>query len=227
MSEGAGCSVAAAAAADQRAVRRARRLRHAARAGAGGGLRTALAEVRVVIVGADGHTTAIETDAAGRLAVDLPPGKVRVVIAAPGFERLEETVEIRRRATTERQLFPRPTEWNPYRTVVRNTTEKRPEAGARSLSREEIATMPGSQGDPLRALQNMPGVARTPGGLGLWCCAGRARCSRGCSSASTQCRGPSTRWRWRAWCRPTSSSASTSCRATSTAATATRRAGWW
>ncbi|MBZ5715372.1 TonB-dependent receptor [Nannocystis pusilla] len=131
------------------------------------GLRTALAEVRVVIVAASGEATVALTDAAGRLAVDLPPGKVRVVIAAPGFERLEQTLEIRARATTERQLFPRPTEWNPYRTVVRDAQEKRPEAGARSLSREEIATMPGNQGDPLRALQNMPGVARTPGGLGL------------------------------------------------------------
>lgn len=131
------------------------------------GLRTALAEARVVLVSAGGETTIVETDAAGRIAVDLPPGKLRLVIATPGFERLEQTLEIRARATTERQLFPRPTEWNPYRTVVRDATEKRPEAGARSLSREEIATMPGSQGDPLRALQNLPGVARTPGGLGL------------------------------------------------------------
>ncbi|HEY8376970.1 MAG TPA: TonB-dependent receptor, partial [Nannocystis sp.] len=129
------------------------------------GLRTALADVRVVIVG-EGYTLAAQTDAAGRFAVEVPAGTARVVIAAPGFARLEQTVEIRARRTSAREIFVRPTEYNPYRTVVRGR-ERRPEAGARSLSREEILTMPGSQGDPLRALQNMPGVARTPGGLGL------------------------------------------------------------
>lgn len=165
------------------------------------GQRTALAQVRVVLVSASGATTVVETDAAGRLAVSLPPGEVRVVIAAPGFERFEQTLEVRARQTTERQLFPRPTAWNPYRTVVRDPAERRPEAGARPLSREEIATMPGSQGDPLRGLQKCQGWRARRAGWGSWCCAGRARCSRGCSWASTRCRGRSTRWRWRAWCR--------------------------
>lgn len=131
------------------------------------GLRTALADVRVIVVGAEGWVTTGQTDAAGRIALELPPGKMRVVIVVPGFERLEQALEIRGGQTTERQLFARPTSFNPYRTVVREATERRPESTTRSLSREEIATMPGSQGDPLRALQNMPGVARTPGGLGL------------------------------------------------------------
>lgn len=130
------------------------------------GLRTALADVRVVLVG-EGWTAATQTDAAGRLVIDLPPGRTQVVIATPGFVRFEQAVEVRPGKVSERQFFVRPTDLNPYRTVVRNRTERRPETTARSLSREEIATMPGSQGDPLRALQNLPGVARTPGGLGL------------------------------------------------------------
>ena len=132
------------------------------------GQRTALAYVRVSVLSADGAARAATTDSAGRLRLRLPPGRARVVIAAPGFETFEEIVEVAPRKAVERQLFPRPTELNPFRTVVRGAaTPQRPETTARTLSREEIATMPGSQGDPLRALQNLPGVARTPGGLGL------------------------------------------------------------
>ena len=131
------------------------------------GVRTALSDARVTIVGEAGWTTTVETDAAGRLAIALPPGRARIVIAAPGFRRFEQAIEVTSGATIERKIFVRPTELNPYRTVVRNAPERRPETNARTLSREEIATLPGSQGDPLRALQNLPGVARTPGGLGL------------------------------------------------------------
>lgn len=109
------------------------------------------------------------SDAAGEVVLATPPGLVRLVVVAPGFERLEAVVEVRAGATTAAPLFPRPLELNPYRTVVRAPTESArvPEVAARTLSREEIATLPGSQGDPLRALQNLPGVARAPGGLGL------------------------------------------------------------
>jgi hypothetical protein len=133
------------------------------------GTRAALSDVRVTVVPAEGAawTATIDTDAAGRFALDLPPGKVRVVVAAPGFARLEQVVEVKVGKTSEAQLFVRPTEYNPYRTTVREAGVRRPETIGRTLSREEIATLPGSQGDPLRALQNMPGVARTPGGLGL------------------------------------------------------------
>ncbi len=109
------------------------------------------------------------TDADGGLVLLTPPGLVRLVIVAPGFERFEQVIEVTAGATTAVKLFPKPLELNPYRTVVRAPPEtaRVPDVAARTLSREEIATLPGSQGDPLRALQNLPGVARTPGGLGL------------------------------------------------------------
>jgi len=37
---------------------------------------------------------------------------------------------------------------------------------ARTISREEIVTLPGSLGDPVRAIQNLPGLARPPFGSG-------------------------------------------------------------
>ncbi len=110
------------------------------------------------------------TDAAGNLSMTTPPGLVRLVIVAPGFERFEQVIEVSAsQSTAQLKLFVRPQGINPYRTVVKAPTESTrvPDVTARTLSREEIATLPGSQGDPLRALQNLPGVARTPGGLGL------------------------------------------------------------
>jgi hypothetical protein len=149
-----------------------------------GGQREPLADVAVVAVPASSRRLrAVEdpasdrpawlrqarSDAAGAVSLAAPAGLVRLVVVAPGFDRLEQVVEVRAGATTEVRLYPRPQGWNPYRTVVRDAkaTPRAPDVAARTLSREEIATLPGSQGDPLRALQNLPGVARTPGGLGL------------------------------------------------------------
>lgn len=149
-----------------------------------GGDRTAVADVAVIAVPASSRKLrAIDdpasdrpawirqarTGADGALELTTPPGLVRLVIVAPGFERFEAVVEVAVGEVTPIKLFPRPLGLNPYRTVVRAPVESArvPSPATRTLSREEIATLPGSQGDPLRALQNLPGVARTPGGLGL------------------------------------------------------------
>ena len=42
-----------------------------------------------------------------------------------------------------------------------------PEETKETLTRAELTTVPGTIGDPLRVVQNMPGVARAPFGLGL------------------------------------------------------------
>ena len=148
------------------------------------GTRTAMAEVGVIVVPASDRRLPARADPAsdrprwirevrtgsdGSLALVSPPGLVRVVIVAPGFERFEAVLEVPRGGEVVAKLFPRPLGLNPYRTVVKTANEptRAPTVAARTLSREEISTLPGSQGDPLRALQNLPGVARTPGGLGL------------------------------------------------------------
>ncbi|HRI09450.1 MAG TPA: TonB-dependent receptor, partial [Nannocystaceae bacterium] len=68
-----------------------------------------------------------------------------------------------------RPIFLWPTAESRYRTVVaaRRDPARHPAPVERHLDREELRTLPGSQGDPLRALQSLPGVARTPFGLGL------------------------------------------------------------
>lgn len=122
---------------------------------------------------ADGAPAWVRTatsEADGRVVVsDVPVGRVRVVVIGDGFERHEHVLE---HDGSKRipPLFVRELDRNPYRTIV--TRQPRvlvdpPKSTTRVLSREEIRTVPGTQGDPLRAVQNLPGVARAPAGAGL------------------------------------------------------------
>jgi hypothetical protein len=97
---------------------------------------------------------------------EVPAGKVHVAVVAAGHERIEYVVDVGAKPQTL-GIFAMPDDASAYRTVVRTRAEQRAQAKSEILTREEIATLPGSQGDPLRALQNLPGVARVPGGLGL------------------------------------------------------------
>jgi hypothetical protein len=113
---------------------------------------------------------AVTTDADGRFEVpDVPGPRVRVVVIALGFLRAEHIVAIAPGKTTRATVFAPPDPDEPYRTVVAppSAPAATEEPARRVLEREEIRTAPGTQGDPLRALQNLPGVARVPGGLGL------------------------------------------------------------
>jgi TonB family protein len=70
---------------------------------------------------------------------------------------------------------PNPVDWICYaRKRIGGLNETRvkakpehPEETKQTLTKAELTTVPGTLGDPLRVLQNMPGVARAPFGLGL------------------------------------------------------------
>lgn len=98
---------------------------------------------------------------------DLPAGRIRVAILVPGYERRDQIVEVAPGDTAALRMYVPPLEGSPFRTVVAAHPVPRSQVTEHVLTKEEIATLPGSQGDPLRALQNLPGVARPPAGLGL------------------------------------------------------------
>ncbi|MCA9714548.1 MAG: TonB-dependent receptor [Myxococcales bacterium] len=115
----------------------------------------------------------VETDDAGRFRVEaeLPGTRARVVILAAGYRRLDYVVARDRERPGEKvtRFFLRPDGEDPYRTVVRDQSAPEEDGGfaRRSLRKEEIDTVPGAWGDPLLALQNMPGFFRAPAGLGV------------------------------------------------------------
>lgn len=109
------------------------------------------------------------TDEEGRFSFeDLQAPKVRLVVIAAGYRRLEVIVDATQLKQRGVVMFATPDEEGAMRTIVETSAEPPPEqVKSTVLDAEEIRTAPGTQGDPLRALQNLPGVARTPGGLGL------------------------------------------------------------
>ena len=108
-----------------------------------------------------------ETDEQGRFVLrGVPDGRLRIIVLAPGFERLEYIEQLGADQTlTLRYFIPRASD-NPFRTVV-PAEPIREEVARRTITAQEITSLPGTQGDALKAIQNFPGVARAPFGIGL------------------------------------------------------------
>jgi TonB family protein len=108
-----------------------------------------------------------ETGADGRFELrGVDAGDVIVRVASSEHEplSLRETIEAGRRREVEYRVTRR--RYDPYEAIVRGERERR-EVSVHTLETEEVRTIPGTQGDTLKVLQNLPGVARAPFGIGL------------------------------------------------------------
>jgi TonB family protein len=102
------------------------------------------------------------TDAEGRFSLrGIPDGTFRVVLSQSGYETsfVEESFSQKERTAVTVYLQPR--EANKFETVVRRKRAQK-EVSKISLTREEVKRVPGSFGDPLRVIENLPGLARAP-----------------------------------------------------------------
>lgn len=104
------------------------------------------------------------SDENGKFALETLAGICEVRIAAADFEvfKTKEPLEPNEVKEVKYYVLPRP---SGFQTVVRDSKEKK-EVVRRTLSRTEIQKIPGTFGDPIRVIQNFPGVARAPFGLG-------------------------------------------------------------
>jgi len=133
-----------------------------------------VAGATVIVRDADGVEYPTTTDADGNFRVEgLVPGKVHIHVEARGrkAEDLDEDVGpgeeamVTLRLASDEEPPPPPPNLPPGEVVeeVRVRGERPPrEVTKRSIPREEIALIPGTNGDALRSLQNLPGVARPP-----------------------------------------------------------------
>ncbi|MCW5805871.1 MAG: TonB-dependent receptor [Deltaproteobacteria bacterium] len=96
----------------------------------------------------------------------VPAGKYQVLAVDPKYDRLARPIEIAKRETIEIRLWMRPKGGNPYETVVEGEREQI-EVTRRSLQRQQLTSVPGTFGDPIRAITTLPGMQRAPFGLGL------------------------------------------------------------
>ncbi|MBW2278798.1 MAG: TonB family protein, partial [Deltaproteobacteria bacterium] len=104
----------------------------------------------------------VVTDAGGVFALpDLIAGAFQVDVVAAGFKPFSTTEELVEGEQLE-VIYRLEAESALYETVVRGRRPPR-EVTRREVTRREITRIPGTGGDALRSIQNMPGMARAPG----------------------------------------------------------------
>jgi TonB family protein len=96
----------------------------------------------------------------------VAPGKYTVLAVDPKYDRLARPIKIEKREAVEVRLWMRPKGGNPYETIVEGEREVL-EVTKRTLQRQQLTSVPGTFGDPIRVIQTLPGVQRAPFGLGL------------------------------------------------------------
>ncbi|HMJ13127.1 MAG TPA: TonB family protein [Polyangiaceae bacterium] len=139
-----------------------------------------VANARVTVRAADGSERVTTSDANGAWRITgLGPGAVQIRIEVAGYQpaSLEEQLAsgeetkliVRLAAVAPAAEEPEAAEEEPTSAVEVFVEGERPprEVTRRTLSRNEMSTMPGSFGDALRSIQNLPGVARPPPFSGL------------------------------------------------------------
>lgn len=103
------------------------------------------------------------TDAKGRFVFEgVPAGEWQIVVNATGYMRLEKQEKFSPEAGGTRRLYLERATYQGLETVVVDRAKKRDDA-KRTLKTEQFISMPGANGDPVKAVQNLPGVARAQG----------------------------------------------------------------
>jgi TonB family protein len=161
VSPGAGAAAAEGAAAPAPAVP-SRNLAGVVRSSAG---EVPIAGATVTLRADGGVEKVARTGADGSWAfLDLVPGTYTVLVQAPGYQKLD--VQERVVAGEATDVVYRLTAEGEIQVVVRGKRPPR-EVTKRTLERREIERIPGTNGDALKSLQSLPGVARPPGFIGL------------------------------------------------------------
>ncbi|MBX3229360.1 MAG: TonB family protein [Labilithrix sp.] len=143
---------------------------------------TPIAGATITAVGPDGQpqTTTTADDGTWKLE-RLPFGKYTITIAASGFdpqtdeEMLDPGTEAKLDSRLVRpEVAPPPpppgrrgADTEPIEEVTVKGTKPPREVTKRTLEQRELTRIPGTNGDALRAVQNLPGIARAPGIIGL------------------------------------------------------------
>lgn len=112
----------------------------------------------------DGGVAPVETDAAGRFTLHLPPGAQRVVVTASGHVKRVFKESLQRGQVVD-VLYRVPRSFSrPYETIVRGQVD-RAELSRITLSGAELHEVAGTAGEPLRVIMLLPGVVTPASGL--------------------------------------------------------------
>jgi TonB family protein len=125
------------------------------------GTRRPLAGVDVAARAGGRELASAITDERGRFTLSVPARRFAVVAVPPRHDRVSARVEARPGEQREETFLVESRSSSGFETVVRARTLRR-EVTRRVIPREEVARVAGTQGDTLKVVQNMPGVARAP-----------------------------------------------------------------
>lgn len=136
------------------------------------GLRTPLENATIELVNAEGEIAFAKTDEEGKFQIfDLAPGEWSVSVSGAGLraESADVTVEDGKASVLEffvvrERIWEESDEYSEVIEVI--TQEIKPEVNERVISTQQAMSLPGTNGDVVRAVQNFPGVARPPLGIG-------------------------------------------------------------
>jgi TonB family protein len=107
------------------------------------------------------------TDKDGRFELaGLSPGPVKVVATDPAHRRFETDEKLEAGKATEVKYFLRRATSDLYEVVVVGEREKK-EVTSVTITSGELGKVAGVSGDTVKIVQNLPGVARPPGGFGM------------------------------------------------------------
>jgi TonB family protein len=121
----------------------------------------------VIAASVEAADATAETDTDGQFTLrGLPVGpvKVRIVSSAHHNLAVDEVIEPGKVKEVEYRMNRR--RYGAFESVVRGARERQ-EVAVHEVSVNELTTVPGTQGDVLKVIQDFPGVARAPFGLGL------------------------------------------------------------
>lgn len=134
------------------------------------GIQTPVPGMVISMVGVDGQERRALSDEAGAFRfVDLPDGTYTLVADAPGFETQTVEVVLESGKLSQLELLalrarPWQVEVDEEFTIVGRRVA--PEVNESVISAEQVKLLPGTNGDLVRVVQNLPGVARPPLGIG-------------------------------------------------------------
>lgn len=105
-----------------------------------------------------GTTVCAESDLHGKFRITASAGDVNLKFMAIGFAPVNQSLKLSPGQDLQLNLFMNRVNFTSAAFVVRGKKEK-PQVIATTLSRSEIKQIPGTSGDALRAVQNLPGIA--------------------------------------------------------------------
>ncbi len=121
------------------------------------GTRRPLVGAEVALPGLERSTT---TDEEGRFSFrDVPAGAHEVIVALTNYDRFRTKETIVEGQQTQATYYVQRRVFSQYETVVRSERERK-EVTRTTIQVAEVQRVPGTQGDTLKVVQNLPGVAR-------------------------------------------------------------------